>query len=74
MKLGEHQDTEHIKMQSKIFTKTELKEIEKRKKGNKKDTTGIFSGRVKPKINELLEVWFPKKKELIKLIKVKKKN
>ncbi len=55
---------------SKIFTKTELKEIEKRKKGDRSDKTGIFSNRVKPKIIELLE-WFNKRKELKKLIKVK---
>ena len=55
------------KMQSKIFTKAELKEIEKRKKGDKTDKTGIFSARVKPKIIELLE-WFRKRKELKKLI------
>ena len=59
-------------MESKIFTEAELESIKLRQKGNKKDTTGIFSARVKPKINELLEVWFPKKKELIKLVKVKK--
>ncbi len=55
------------KMQSKIFTKAELKEIEKRKKGDKTDKTGIFSARVKPKIIELFE-WFRKRKELKKLI------
>ena len=55
-------------MQSKIFTKAELKEIERRKKGNKEDKTGIFSARVKPKIIELFE-WFKKRKELKELIK-----
>ncbi len=58
-------------MQSKIFTKAELKEIERRKKGDKTDKTGIFSARVKPKIIELFE-WFNKKRELKKLIEVKK--
>ncbi len=57
--------------ESKLFTKAELKEIERRKKGNKSDKTGIFSSRVKPKIIELLE-WFTKRKELKKLIEVKK--
>ncbi len=56
--------------ESKLFTKAELEEIEKRKKGNKADKTGIFSARVKPKIIELLE-WFTKRKELKKLIEVK---
>lgn len=55
---------------SKIFTKAELKEIERRKKGDKADKTGIFSARVKPKIIELLE-WFTKRHELKKLINLK---
>ncbi len=55
---------------SKLFTKAELEEIERRKIGNKADKTGIFSARVKPKIIELLE-WFTKRKELKKLIEVK---
>ena len=57
-------------MQSKIFTKAELKEMERRKKGDKKDNTGIFSARVKPKIIEILG-WFKKRYELKKLIEVK---
>jgi len=55
-------------MQSKIFTEAELKALEKRIKGNKKDKTGIYSKRVKPKIIEILEVWFKKKKELKKTL------
>ena len=54
---------------SKIFTNTELKSMEEREKGNKSDETGIFSARIKPKIKEMIEVWFPKKKQLMKLIK-----
>ncbi len=57
-------------MVSKIFTKAELKEIERREKGNKSDKTGIFSARVKPKIIELFE-WFKKRHELKKLIEIK---
>jgi len=53
---------------SRIFTDAELKSIEARKLGSKKDETGIFAGRVKPKIKELLEIWFPKHKELKKII------
>jgi len=60
-------------MESKIFTKTELKEIHKRQNKNYKDTTGIFSNRIKPKIKEILERWIPQQKELEKLIKKKKK-
>ncbi len=55
---------------STIFTKAELKEIEKRKKGDKSDKTGIFFNRVKPKIIELLDL-FKQRKELKKLIEVK---
>ena len=58
--------------ESKLFTKAELGEIERRKKGDKSDKTGIFSSRIKPKIIELLE-WFGKRKELKKLIKSIKK-
>ena len=32
------------------------------------EPTGIYSSRVKPKIKELLDTWFPKKKKLIKMI------
>lgn len=61
-------------MQSKIFTQAEHKSLEDRFKGSKKDNTGIFSARVKPKIKELLDVWIPKKKKLKKLIEVKDGN
>ena len=61
-------------MQSKIFTEAEIQEIERRKKKDYSDKFGLFSSRVRPKINELLEVWFPRKKELQKLLKVNKKG
>ncbi len=57
---------------SKLFTKAETKSLEDRLKGSKKDNTGIFSARVRPKIKELLDVWIPQKKQLKKLIEVKK--
>jgi hypothetical protein len=57
---------------SKIFTRTELEAIERRKKKDYSDKRGVFSGRAKPKIIELIEVWFPKKKELKDLIKSKR--
>lgn len=59
-------------MTSKIFTTGELAELERREKGNKADKQGLFSSRIKPKIKELLQVWFPKKTMLEKLIKTKK--
>ena len=63
-----------IKMESKIFTEAEQDFLEKRLKGEKNwDITGIFSSRIKPKIRELIDYWFPKRKELKKLlIKIKK--
>jgi len=45
-----------------IFTKAEQQAINKRLKGDKSDSTGIFSSRVKPKIKELLELFKDKKK------------
>jgi hypothetical protein len=54
-----------VSIQSRIFTDAELKAIERRKNGDRKDRTGIFYGRVKPKIKEILSMDF---KELEKLI------
>ena len=59
-------------MKSKIFTDAEIKSLNQRLKGIKKDSTGIFGGRVRPKIKELLDKWFPKKKQLEKIIQSKK--
>ena len=53
--------------QSKIFTQAELTALNQRIKGSKKDPTGIFSRRVKPKILEILS-WFKRRKELEKVI------
>ena len=61
-------------MKSNIITTTVLKSLQDRLKGSKKDSTGIFSARIKPKIKELLEVWFPKKKELQKATKCLKQK
>lgn len=58
-------------MESKIFTEAEQDALDKRLEGDKKDDTGIYSSRVKPKIKELLEVWMPRKKELEKLTRKK---
>ncbi|MEK6878038.1 MAG: hypothetical protein AABY22_00440 [Nanoarchaeota archaeon] len=52
---------------SKIFTNAELKALNERIAGSKKDSTGIFSGRVKPKIFELLG-WFKERNQLKKLV------
>ena len=39
---------------SKIFTPAELQEIERREKKDYSDKFGLFSGRIKPKIIEML--------------------
>lgn len=57
-----------IIMKSKIFTKAEIVALEKRFQGDKSDTTGIYSSRVKPKLIELLNVWFPKKTKIKKTV------
>ena len=62
-------------MNSKIFTKAEQDFLAKRLKGKKEwDKTGIFSRRIKPKLIEIIDYWFPKRKELQKLLDVKKKK
>ena len=53
---------------SKIFTDAELKEIDRRKKGDRNDSYGVFSSRIRPKIIELIEIWFPKRSELKSLV------
>lgn len=58
-------------MVSRVFSAAELKSLGERERGNKKDANGLFYGRVKPKIKELLEVWFPQKNKLEKLIRKK---
>ena len=58
-----------MKTKSKIFTDAELKSLNKRLKGEKKDKTGIFSSRVKPKVKEIINIWLKKEKELNNIIK-----
>ncbi len=57
---------------SKLFGNKELTTLEKRIKGNKKDPTGLWSRKVKPKVTEIVEDWIPRKKELKKTIEEKK--
>ena len=52
------------------FMIEDLKNLNQRLKGSRKDDTGIFSGRIKPKIIEMLEKWFPLKKQLQKAITI----
>ena len=59
-----------IKMrQSKLFGEKELILLEKRIKGDKKDPTGLWSRKVKPKVAEILSQWLPRKNQLKKIIK-----
>ena len=53
---------------SLIFTDAEMEAIERRKQGDKTDKTGIFFGRIKPKIEEMLNFWFSEKKTLMRII------
>lgn len=53
---------------SKIFTDSENESLKERLKGSKKDPTGIFNARVKPKIREMLEHWFPIRKQLREIV------
>lgn len=59
---------------SKIFSNTELEEMKRQEEGDYSDKFGVWAARAKPKIKELLEHWFPKKKELERLIKPKRKK
>jgi len=59
--------------QSKIFTEDEIQHLNDRLKGSRKDKYGTFANRVKPKIIELLEKWFPIKRQLKKAIEKKRK-
>lgn len=54
--------------ESKIFTEAELKALDKRIAGNKKDPTGIYANRVKPKLVEILE-WCKKARIIRRLLK-----
>ncbi len=55
-------------MKSKLFTGAELKSFNERLEGSKKDPTGIFAARVKPKMLELLD-WFKLKDKIKKMLR-----
>ena len=60
--------------QSKLFGEKELILLEKRLKGDKKDPTGLWSRKVKPKVTEIVNEWMPRKKQLEKVVKLLHKN
>lgn len=56
---------------SRLFGDKELLLLEQRIKGSKRDDTGLWSRKVKPKVKELVDVWLPRKKELLKTVEVR---
>jgi len=59
---------------SKLFGEKELILLEKRLKGDKKDPTGLWARKVKPKVIELVNEWIPRQKQLNKIIKLLPEN
>jgi len=55
-------------MKKTIFTGAEEKALKERLLGYKNDATGIYAARVKPKIFEMLNRWFPKARKLKKIV------
>lgn len=60
--------------ESKIFTGAELEAMRRRDGGDLADDDGMFHGRAKPKIRELLNEWFARKQYLLELIKSHKRK
>lgn len=52
---------------SYIFTESEHEALKERLKGNKKDPTGIYANRVKPKLWEIL-FWSTRKDEIKEIL------
>jgi hypothetical protein len=59
---------------SKIFGDKELALLEKHIVGSKKDDTGLWCRKIKPKVKELVDVWLPRRKELKRTIEVRKRG
>ena len=55
--------------QSRVFGEKELILLEKRIDGDKKDPTGLWSRKVKPKVIEIVNDWMPRKRQLKKVIR-----
>ncbi len=58
--------------ESKLFTKAELESFKIILLGDRSDPTGIFYGRVKPKLLEIKE-WIKRRKDIEKALKPKRK-
>ena len=54
--------------QSKLFGEKELILLERRIEGDKKDPTGLWSRKVKPKVVEIVTEWMPRRRELRKIV------
>ena len=54
--------------QSKLFGEKELALLERRLKGDKKDPTGLWARKVKPKVIEIINQWAPRQKQLKKIL------
>ena len=54
--------------QSKLFGEKELLLLEKRFEGDKKDPTGLWSRKVKPKVIEMVKEWMPRRQQLRKIV------
>ena len=54
--------------QSKLFGEKELLLLKKRIEGDKKDPTGLWSRKVKPKVLEMVNEWMPRRRELRKIV------
>lgn len=65
---------EDVLRDSRIFTVAERKSLQNRVQGERSDRTGIFAGRVKPKVGEILEWSKPEHKRKLKKALVSKRK
>jgi len=59
---------------SKLFGDKELILLEKRLQGDKKDPSGLWARKVKPKVIEIVNQWIPQQKQLKKILKTPAKQ
>lgn len=62
------------KYYSTIFPEGEIKIFKQLLEGKKVVDEGTISGRIKPRIQEMLDIWLPMKKQLEKIVKPKEKK
>lgn len=61
-----------MKTKSRIFGDKELEMVKKRLEGDKSDPNGLYRNCAKPKLIEIVEIWFPKIKEIKEILEKKK--